>query len=50
MKPYLAQIDELEKSVTELETTVAQLNSYTKRLGKLPWVVTLWNDILQRRS
>jgi hypothetical protein len=33
-KPYLAQIEEIEKNVTELEKAVQMLNEYSKRLGE----------------
>ena len=32
LAPYLAKVDEVDRSVTELEQTVASLDDYTKRI------------------
>ena len=33
LEPYLAQVDEVENELKELETTVQGLDEYTKKLG-----------------
>ena len=42
--PYIYQIDELAKTMIALESTVEQLDMYTKRLGTLPVFVGVVND------